>query len=152
MDEPSEYIDFMARYRDWISIKRIGIREGTKPEEVSLYLASVKTSIEPKLYKFLDIDIEALDRLAADLTKGMRKGYDSLPSVIPKLKEKEVRDALAKACKNPDVSKIAEAYLFGRILSNLGIEAFATPESIVKVFPELKIPKQGMPKRVAPKI
>ena len=26
MDDPSEYIDFMAKYKDWISIKRLGIR------------------------------------------------------------------------------------------------------------------------------
>lgn len=148
MDEPREYIDFMARYRDWIAIKRLGVRESTKPEEVSMHLAAIKGVIEPKLYKYLDIDTAIIDGLAAELTKGMRKGYDSLLQVLPKLKERGTKDAVKKACKNADTSQIAESYLLGRVLSNLGDEPFATPGMLVKVFPDLKLPKQGMPKRL----
>ncbi len=148
MDEPGEYIDFMARYKDWIAIKRIGIRDSTKPEEISMYLASVKGTIEPKLYKYLEIDTASLDEFANELTKGMRKGYDSLLQVLPKLKEQATKEAVKKACKNPGTSQIAESYLLGRVLSKLGTEPFATPEMLVKVFPELKLPKQGMPKRL----
>ncbi|MEM3227915.1 MAG: DUF2666 family protein [Candidatus Micrarchaeaceae archaeon] len=152
MEEPKEYIDFMARYKDWIAIKRIGIRDGTKPEEVSLYLSSVKNTIEPKLYNFLGIDFGAVENLARELTKGMRKGYNSLAQLLPKLDSKDVKEALAGACKNPDTLPIAKACLFGRVLDNLGLEAFASPETILKVFPELKIPKQGLPKRSAPNL
>lgn len=148
MEEPEEYIEFMARYKDWVVIKRLGIRDSTKPEEVAMHLAVVKGSLEPKLYKFLGIDTDALDSFADGLTKGLRKGYDSLLQTLPKLKGQEARDALSRACKNPDTSHIAESYLLGRMLAKLGVEAFATPEMLVKVFPELKIPKRGMPKKL----
>ena len=148
MEEPNEYIDFMARYRDWITIKRLGIRVNTRPEEIALHLSVIRGSIEPKLYRLLDIDTDSLDGLAGDLTKGMRKGYDSLAQVLPKLKEQGAKEVIRKACRNQDTAHIAESYLLGRILSNLGSEAFATPKMLVKVFPDLKMPKQGMPKRL----
>ncbi|MGC8622791.1 MAG: DUF2666 family protein [Candidatus Micrarchaeia archaeon] len=144
MDEPKEYIDFMARYRDWIAIKRIGIREGTDPKEVSLYLATVKETIEPKFYKFLEIDMQALDELADSMTKGMKKGYDSLAAVLPRMNDKSVKESILKACKDPKTKPMAESYLFGRILSDLEIEAFTTPKTFVKMFPEYKISKKGM--------
>ena len=129
MDEPKEYIDFMARYRDWIAIKRIGIREGTDPKEVSLYLATVKETIEPKFYKFLEIDTHALDELADSMTKGMKKGYDSLAAVLPRMNDKSVKESILKACKDP---------------KDLEIEAFTTPKTFVKMFPGYKISKKGM--------
>ncbi len=146
MDEPKEYIDFMARYKDWIAIKRIGIRDGTDPKEVSLYLATVKESIEPKFYRFLEIDTRALDELADSMTKGMKKGYESLGAVLPKMKDKSVKDAVLKSCKDPKTRPMAEAYLFSRILANLDIEAFTTSKTFVKMFPEYKISKKGMGK------
>ncbi len=39
---------------------------------------------------------------------------------------------------------MAESYLFGRILSDLEIEAFTTPKTFVKMFPGYKISKKGM--------
>ena len=64
MDEPEEYIDFMAKYKDWVSIKRIGIRPETRPEEVVHYLAGVRTTIDVKSYPMLKINTQMLDQQA----------------------------------------------------------------------------------------
>ncbi|MGH2638311.1 MAG: DUF2666 family protein, partial [Rhabdochlamydiaceae bacterium] len=44
MEDPSEYVDFMVKYKDWISIKRLVIRPDTKPQEIAFALAGIRAT------------------------------------------------------------------------------------------------------------
>jgi hypothetical protein len=47
MDE----VTFSAKYKNWISIKKMGIDENTKEPEVAHILASIKETIDRKAFE-----------------------------------------------------------------------------------------------------
>lgn len=140
MDEPDEYIDFMAKYKDWISIKRIGIRADTRPEEVVGYLAGVRATIDSKSYPMLAIKTSILDAYAGKLCSGMRKSYSSLSAIFSKMDSPETRKTILESCSK-ELSPIAETYLMGRVLTTLGFDTSINVAQMQKVFPDLKLPK-----------
>ena len=140
MEEPEEYIDFMAKYRDWISIRRLGIRSDTKPEEVAHYLAGVRSTANEKAYSFLQIDTKALDGKAKEMCSGMRKSYSSLATALQKMEGTDAKRAVSESCSK-ELAPIAEAYLIGRIMSEVGYESGISQGAMAKAFPGLKMPK-----------
>lgn len=140
MDEPEEYIDFMAKYRDWISIKRIGIRPETKPEEVVHYLAGIRTTIDSKSFPMLKINTSALDEYANTLSAGMKKSYGSLASALNKMDSPETKKVLVES-SSKELSSLAEIYLLGKVISNIGFDTSINQKAISKIFPEIKTPK-----------
>ncbi len=140
MDEPEEYIDFMAKYRDWISIKKLGIRSDTKPEEVAHYLAGVRSTANEKAYSFLQIDTKALDSKAKEICSGMRKSYSSLTAALHMMESADTKRAVSESCSK-ELAPIAEAYLIGKIVSGVGYESGISQEAMAKAFPGLKMPK-----------
>ncbi len=140
MDEPEEYIDFMAKYRDWISIKRLGIHSDTKPEEVVHHLAAIRSTIERKSYTFLGIKTEILDEHAKSLCSGMKKNYNSLSSTIGKMSNPETKRVLESA-SSKQLMPIAEAYLLGRMVSTIGFDTEINQTMMSKIFPDLKPPR-----------
>jgi hypothetical protein len=66
LDEPDQYIDFMVKYKDWISISRQELDANTKPEEIAFLLNNIRMSVESKYYKFLGIDTAKLDSFAVE--------------------------------------------------------------------------------------
>jgi hypothetical protein len=140
LDEPEEYIDFMAKYRDWISIRRIGIRPETKPEEVVQYLAGIRTTIDVKSYPMLGIKTSMLDDHANKISAGMRKSYSSLAGVLGKMDGTETKRIILESCSK-ELAPIAETYLLGKIISNLGFDVSINQKLMSKVYPDLKPPK-----------
>ncbi len=57
----SEGISFMAKYREWISIKKLSINEKTKPEEVAAHLSSIRLATDRKAPQILGVNTENLD-------------------------------------------------------------------------------------------
>ena len=141
MDEPEEYIDFMAKYKNWIAIRRLGIRPDTKPEEVVMHMAGVKALIESKSYPMLGIKLNILDEHANKLTNGVRKSYATLGEVIKSLSGSEAKSAIESACENKALAPIAEVYLLSKTITNLGYDTGINPATMAKIFPELKMPK-----------
>ena len=82
MDDPSEYIDFMAKYKDWISIKRLGITPNTKPEEVVFHMAGIRNTIDLKAFPLLGIKTGPLDAAAGRLTEGKKRNFADLGGAI----------------------------------------------------------------------
>ncbi len=140
MDEPEEYIDFMAKYRDWVSIKRIGIRPDTKPEEVVHYLAGIRATIDSKAFPMLGIKTAALDQYAERLSAGMKKNYGSLSGALSKMDVKETKSILVESCSK-ELVPVAEIYLLGKVISNLGFDTSINQKVISKIFPGIKTPK-----------
>ncbi|MGC8586520.1 MAG: DUF2666 family protein [Candidatus Micrarchaeia archaeon] len=143
MDEPSEYIDFMAKYKDWIAIKRLGIREDTKPEEIVHHMAGIKGTIEGKIYSIIGINTDIIDSFVESITKGKRKSYEALAEVIGMLGGAQAKSAITEACNGKPFEPLAEAYLLGKVIRSFGYETSISQEAMAKIFPDLKIPKVG---------
>ncbi len=142
MEEEGDYIDFMAKYKEWISIKRLAVWPDTKPEEISFHMAGISGVIDSKAPIFLGIDTQKLEALAAKMTEGRKKGYESLSEVISLLGTKEVKGIISDSCgERKEISKLAEACLLGKILKNMGMYSSITQEAMTKIFPDLKIKK-----------
>ncbi len=140
MDGPEERIDFMAKYRDWVSIKRLGIHSDTKPEEVVHHLASIRSTIERKSYTFLGIKTELLDEHAKSLCAGTRKNYTSLATTINRMANPETKRVLENAASR-ELMPIAEAYLLGRVVNAVGFDTEVNQTMMSKIFPDLKPPR-----------
>lgn len=141
MDEPEEYIDFMVKYRDWIAIRRLGIRPDTKPEEIVHHMAGVRSVIDNKSYLFLGIKTNIIDEYAGRLTSGLRKSYESLGKAIQSMSGGETKSVLEGACENKELTPIAETYLLSRVVTNLGFDFSINQSAMAKIFPNLKMPK-----------
>jgi hypothetical protein len=143
VDEAEEYIDFMAKYKDWISIKRIGIRPDTKPEEVAYYLAGIRSTIDSKAYSFLGIKTSVIDEFIGRITNGKRKSYGALSEVVNSINSPDAKAALADACgEHKDQIPLAEIYLLGKAISSIGFDISLNQGAMSKVFPDLKPPKK----------
>jgi hypothetical protein len=145
MDEPAQYIDFMVKYKDWISISRQELDDNTKPEEIAFLLNNIRTSAELKYYTFLGIDLAKLDSFAAKATTGL-KGYEDAAKALSQISGSEGKKELATACPDPKLKKVAESYLAARVIERLGIRTHIDAKEMFKIFPDLKIYKKRKPK------
>jgi hypothetical protein len=145
VDEPAQYIDFMVKYKDWISISRQELDENTKPEEISFLLNNIRMSTEFKYYTFLGLDISKLDSFAAKATAGL-KGYDDATKALSQISSSEGKKEVAAACPDIKLKKVAESYLASKIIERLGINTHIDAKEMFKIFPDLKIYKKRMPK------
>lgn len=145
MEEPEEYIDFMAKYGDWVSIKRLGIRGYTRPEEVVYHLAGIRTSIDAHSYRILGIDTDALDSIAKELVSGKPKTAESFGAIVDAINSPGTKRRIREACSSDTVAKLALPYLLNRALSGMGHDTSIMQAQMSKLYPELKLkPPRGM--------
>ncbi len=149
MDEPEQYVDFMVKYKDWISIRRESFENDVKPEEIAFVLSTIRQSIESKYYGILGIDTEKLDQYLSKITAGQR-GYKGLAKVIEALDSTEAKAAAEGACANKDLRKVAESYLLSRAADRLGAKTYIDLDELIKVFPDLKSRKPAKPRGKKP--
>ncbi len=138
VEEPDEYIDFMAKYKEWISIRRLGIRANTTPQEVVYHLAGIRTTVEGKMYPLLGIKTDVLDSFANSATQGLKK--KDLPQVMEKLDSPEAKQAIT-ASSSETLAPLAKIYLLNKLITNVGLETGIGQLGMSKIFPELKPPK-----------
>ncbi len=141
VEEPDS-VDFMAKYRGWIAIKRMSIKEDTKPEEVAFHLAAIRQTVDRKAFEVLGIDTASLDEYASKLTQNARKSYKNLADVLQQLGSAEAKAAAEAAAKGKqELVQVASTYLFRKVVQNLGFDFDVNQEMLSKAYPELKIPK-----------
>ncbi len=147
MDEPSEYIDFIARYKDWVAVKKMAVRKETRPEEIVFHLSGIRNSFDKKLFSIMGINLDLLDEFSRSVSK-KSKTYSELGQVLSALDSKDAKEAIAKSC-DKKISKIAEIYLLCRVMADSGFDTSVTQQMISKMYPDLKlkIPKLGRPKK-----
>ncbi|MGC8537645.1 MAG: DUF2666 family protein [Candidatus Micrarchaeia archaeon] len=138
-DEPSEYVDFMVKYKDWVAIKRLGIRDQTRPEEIVFHLAGIRNSIDGKAFNILGIDTGKLNSLASSIAQGKRGGYSSLGDALKELDKREVKAQVEAACSDAKLAKIAGIYLLNRVMLNMGFDSSINQEMLSKIYPDLKV-------------
>ncbi|EQD51157.1 hypothetical protein B2A_07015 [mine drainage metagenome] len=139
MDDPSEYVDFMVKYKDWVAIKRLGIRGQTRPEEVVFHLAGIRNSIDNRAFKLLGINTEKLDSLASAIVQGKKGNYSALGEALKELDKRDIKAQIEGACPDAKLAKIAGIYTLNRIMLNNGFDSTINQEMLSKVFPDLKV-------------
>jgi hypothetical protein len=138
----SEGISFMAKYGTWVSIKKMSITPNTKPEEVSAHLTSIRSATDRKGVEALGIDTEALETYASNVTGSMRKSAANLEKVANALSAQDAKKEIDAACKgNASIRDAAQMFLFSTMLKNLKIDFYVSPDTLMDMFPGLKIPK-----------
>ncbi len=139
--EAEEYVDFMVKYKDWIALKRMGIRENTRPEEIVFHLAAIRRAIDAKSYGILGIKTAVLDNYANEATKGLKKNASSLAAVAQKFGEGSAKGAIDQSCDNKDLKPLAEIYLLGKMITNTGYDTSINQETMSKIWKNLKVKK-----------
>ena len=130
----------MAKYRDWVSIKRLGIRANTRPEEIVHHLAAIRSTIDAKSYPFLSIKTSILDDYSKKLCQGRKKSYASLGVALAKMANPETKKAIAESASK-ELAPIAETYLLGKVISTIGYDTAINQTQMSKIFPDLKVKK-----------
>lgn len=138
----SDEINFSAKYKNWICVKKLAINENTAPAEIVAAMVSARESMDKKSFEILGINTGEIEQLAESLTKGKRKSYSAIAEVFGSMKPGEIKAKLLAACNNNEsLVGIAEQFLLRKILGNLNYSASITTEALQDAFPELKIPK-----------
>ncbi len=135
-------IEFTAKYRDWISIKKLTVRENTTPEEVAFHLAAIRQTLDKKSFEFLGMNLTPLDAFAESTTAGKKKSFKDLAVCIESISSPEAKTAVETACAvKEELKEIANTYLIRRIMQNLKFDTDMNQEMLAKVYPNLKLPK-----------
>jgi hypothetical protein len=133
-------IAFSAKYKEWISVKKMDIDEKTAAPEVVHMLSNIDDSVSRKAFELSGIDRGKIDTYALELIKGKRKGYSNLSEIFGSIKQNEVRERLISA-SSEQLLPIAEAYFMRSLLKSLGYDLEISGEMLSKIYPELKLPK-----------
>ncbi len=138
----SQGISFMAKYKDWVSIKKLSIDEKTKPEEVSAHLSSIRIATDRKTAQILGVDTESLDAYAYGATENMRRSAANLEKITATLCSEAAKKEIDNACRgDQSIRDAAIIYLFGKMLQNIKVDLEVSPDTLMDMFPGLKIPK-----------
>ena len=118
-EDTSDVIAFIAKYKDWVAIKKLGL-EKVKDYEVSGILGGVNYTAVNKAFDFADM--EKNDDRVQSVIKGKRK---SLGNAVLCLKELEGSDP----------------YVVCKVLEELGFRPYASSHMLVDAHPDVKPPK-----------
>ncbi|MCL4404474.1 DUF2666 domain-containing protein [Candidatus Marsarchaeota archaeon] len=138
-ERPDEFIDFSAKYKEWVAIKRLGITGSTKPEEIAYHLAGIRSTVDSKAFKILGIDTDAIDEKVKSLLLG--KGASAVSQAIMELEKPEFKKLLSSACQSQTLAPFAKTYALNRLINHVGYETSLSQLALSKVFKELKPPK-----------
>ncbi len=136
-----EHVDFTAKYRDWVSIRRMAIYGDTKPEEVVYHLAGIRWVVDSKSFVFLGIDVAALDDYSSKVAGDPKKGYRNLADAIARMDSAEAKGVISASCPDKSLVPIAQSYLLGRIISISGYSTSVSQTALSKIYKHLKPPK-----------
>ncbi|HUB92614.1 MAG TPA: DUF2666 family protein [Candidatus Saccharimonadales bacterium] len=140
--EGTDSIEFSAKWKEWVVIKRTTIRDDTKPEEVVFSMASIRQTIDRKAFELLGIDTKTLDDYATAATAGMKKNFKDLGNAVQSLSSAEAKAAVEKSCASkPELGEVAKTYLFRKVVQALGFDFDVNQEMLSKIYPNLKLPK-----------
>lgn len=121
-------IALIARYKDWISIKKMGLETTTKDYEVAGILSSINSTLVKKAFDFLSPD-RGMEKIAAEATRGKRKSFINLA------------ESLRKVEGYLTGNEINDAYLLKCVFENLGFAPYANVDVLVPAYPDLKTSK-----------
>ncbi|MBU0586747.1 DUF2666 domain-containing protein [Candidatus Micrarchaeota archaeon] len=127
-EELEGQIALIARYKNWIAIKKMSVDSTTKDYEVAGILAAINATIVKKAFDFCKPNKE-MEKIAAEATKGKRKSFQNLA------------DALRTVASNIGKNQIDDAYLVKCVSENLKFIPYANVDSLITAHPDLKMAK-----------
>jgi hypothetical protein len=137
---PSNVISFLAKYGKWISIKKMNVRNDTKPEEIAAQLASILLTVDKKMFEYTGIDMNLLDAYVASLGK-MRKSAANLEKLVNILDSEEAKAKIKNASRNGSgLEEVSRIYLFRQLLGAMKLNFDLNADELTSVYPNLKIP------------
>jgi hypothetical protein len=137
---PDEFVDFSAKYKEWVAIKRLGITPQTKPEEIAYHLAGIRATIDSKAFKILGIDTDAIDNHVKQVQK-TGKGPQAIAQAMLELEKPEFKRVVLDACSSQTLAPFAKTYALNRLMNEFGVETSLSQLALSKAFKELKPPK-----------
>ncbi len=123
-EKVEDQIAFIASYKNWISIKKLGL-ESVQDYEVSGTLSSVNHTLVNKGYDFAGTKKD--DALVESISKGKRKSFNNIGTALKELAVK------------PEAQN---SYVVCKVCESIGIRPFASPEMLTAAYPDIKPPKQ----------
>ncbi|GEM_PF-772450 len=124
---PKKRIGLMARYGDWISIKKLGLDAGVPKWEISGMLAGITETLVPKAFQFAEFGKESIAEAAEKAAMGKRKSYGAIAEVL--------------SAVPPSLSEMQTSYFLFTALSALGPKPYANRGMLTKEYPDIKPPK-----------
>ena len=140
-DMNNDQIVFIAKHKEWISIKKLLVDEHVKSEDISLILSQVQKAINQKSFEYAEIDTDKIDEVAENYSKGKRKGISTLGEIFSSIKGPELKKELMPACKTDKHYPLAEQYFLNKVCENLGYGPYPNLDVLQKVYPNIKITK-----------
>ena len=150
-------INFFAKYKNWVAIKKMLIRPDTKPEEVAMQLISIRISTDKKIFEIAGVNAGILDEYAAKKTSGMRRSFANLSKVIDIMNSKESQEKIKESVKPNEfdinlpaalshtyavksMGDLAKEYLFKQLMQNIKFDFEVSPDKLAAMYPGLKLP------------
>ncbi|MBU0590576.1 DUF2666 domain-containing protein [Candidatus Micrarchaeota archaeon] len=124
-EEQGDYIAYVGKYKNWISIKKLSL-DNAKDYEISGILSGINHSVVNKAFDFAGIQKD--DRTVSSLVSAKRKSYGNAMAVL-----RELAPSLS--------GKGEDAYLVCKVLEQLSYPPYATPGMLTKAYPDIKPPK-----------
>lgn len=140
MDNDS--IFFTARVKEWVSVKKMSVRDNTGPEEVAFQLASIRQAIDRKSFEILGINTAIIDEYVEKIIGSKRRSFNNLADFIQKIEEPEAKQVIKQA--SPEHPQAAWIYAFRKIVNSLKFDFDVNQEALAGAYSNLKMPP--MPK------
>lgn len=135
MDE----VSFIAQVGNWVVIKKQKIEKDTKKIEVARILASIRSTMEKKIWDFLgdDFDLAKLDALATEIVGEKGKiSEERMAGMLAKLNSPATGKRIGELAQTKSAREIAKMYLTNRVLELANLRISADPEVIEKYIGE----------------
>ena len=106
MSENEEYIQFVANYEDWVSIKKLTIEPATDPRTIMEFLASLTVSVDRKIEDNLRkiLDLNKVDEAINAVFSG-GKGASAINEALAAVNSSKVNSAINEITANPQWQK-----------------------------------------------
>lgn len=124
-EKPEDVIAFIAKYKDWVSVKKLGL-ENVQDYEVSGILSGINHTVVTKIFDFAGVNKD--EALADSIAKAKRKSYGNLLGAL--------RELEPKLTGEPE-----DAFVVLKVFEKLGYKPYASPEMLTDAHPDIKPPK-----------
>ncbi len=106
MPDSEKYIQFVANYDDWVSIKKIKIEPTTNPKTIMEFLASLITSVDKKIEDNLKkiIDLKKVEDAINEVFAG-GKGASAINEALAAVNSSKVNSVINQLTEKPEWQK-----------------------------------------------
>ena len=135
MDE----VSFIAQVGNWVVIKKQKVEPGTKKMEVARILASIRSTMDKKIWDFMrdDIDLAKLDTLAQEIVGDKGKvSEERMAGILAKLNSPGTGKRIGELAQTKNGKEIAKMYLTNRVLELANLRIHADADVIQKYIDE----------------